>query len=606
MSLTPPPRSSWAWVGNGPASSSCTGAGPGNSVANGGAWLATHTSSFSTGTPCAAPGAGPNPHIMTPASAPAATATASAGSSSGCSGGCCGSGSPWPTPPPPTPAQGCGSAIGGDSWGTWPIAEASAPRQLQLSGSWPDGGGNSSNTWPTWPSSPSAPWENDEKEKRKGSKYGSKAQVHASGSADAPLSNAQVFKELRLVGYSAERGYDVADIVEAIRRAKGSTARAIRILRDKAKKEEDTGTTAGAMVGTPSTGSSGAVASTFVVAGAATVVGSFSKDKSLTQPSSAWQSPYEAADAWGEDSSRVSRRRRQSDAPLVDGVPGRRHSLGFVARGSRQGSEAAAPSGRRGWSAERRLEASPSASEGFSSENEDGGAFATRGSGFRTRPSSMPPIAKAPAPQGFGADSFGGGSSSGAVVGRTPARSNWGRKLMGGLKGMFEKRADLRILMVGLDASGKTTILYKLKLGEVTTTIPTIGFNVETVQYKNISFTVWDVGGQDKIRPLWRHYYAGTNGLIFVVDSNDVDRIEDARVELTRMMGEEEMRDASLLVFANKQDLPQAMRASEITRRLGLDSLPRSRKWFVQPACGPSGDGLYEGLDWLSGALRHA
>ena len=85
---------------------------------------------------------------------------------------------------------------------------------------------------------------------------------------------------------------------------------------------------------------------------------------------------------------------------------------------------------------------------------------------------------------------------------------------------MFGKQ-EMRILMVGLDAAGKTTILYKLKLGEAVTTIPTIGFNVETVEYKNISFTVWDVGGQDKIRPLWRHYYQNTQGLIFVVDSND-------------------------------------------------------------------------------------
>merc|ERR1712050_528705 len=80
---------------------------------------------------------------------------------------------------------------------------------------------------------------------------------------------------------------------------------------------------------------------------------------------------------------------------------------------------------------------------------------------------------------------------------------------------------EMRILMVGLDAAGKTTILYKLKLGEVVTTIPTIGFNVKSVEYKNINFTVWDIGGQDKIRPLWRHYYTGTNGLIYVVDSND-------------------------------------------------------------------------------------
>ena len=73
------------------------------------------------------------------------------------------------------------------------------------------------------------------------------------------------------------------------------------------------------------------------------------------------------------------------------------------------------------------------------------------------------------------------------------------------------------------------------------------------MEYKNLSFTVWDVGGQDKIRPLWRHYYQGTNGLIYVVDSNDRDRIEDAREELTKMLNEDEMRDAVLLVFANKQ-----------------------------------------------------
>uniref|UniRef100_A0A8R7P684 ADP-ribosylation factor n=1 Tax=Triticum urartu TaxID=4572 RepID=A0A8R7P684_TRIUA len=129
---------------------------------------------------------------------------------------------------------------------------------------------------------------------------------------------------------------------------------------------------------------------------------------------------------------------------------------------------------------------------------------------------------------------------------------------------LFAKK-EMRILMVGLDAAGKTTILYKLKLGEIVTTIPTIGFNVETVEYKNISFTVWDVGGQDKIRPLWRHYFQNTQGLIFVVDSNDRERVVEARDELHRMLNEDELRDAVLLVFANKQDLPNAMNAAEIT-----------------------------------------
>ncbi|CAE1274053.1 ARF1_2 [Acanthosepion pharaonis] len=150
-----------------------------------------------------------------------------------------------------------------------------------------------------------------------------------------------------------------------------------------------------------------------------------------------------------------------------------------------------------------------------------------------------------------------------------------------------------------------TTILYKLKLGEIVTTIPTIGFNVETVEYKNISFTVWDVGGQDKIRPLWRHYFQNTQGLIFVVDSNDRERIGEARDELSRMLGEDELRDAVLLVFANKQDLPNAMNAAEVTDKLGLHSL-RNRTWYIQATCATSGDGLYEGLDWLSNQLKNS
>jgi ADP-ribosylation factor protein 1 len=177
---------------------------------------------------------------------------------------------------------------------------------------------------------------------------------------------------------------------------------------------------------------------------------------------------------------------------------------------------------------------------------------------------------------------------------------------MGGSFGKLFKRLfykkDMRILMVGLDAAGKTTILYKLKLGEIVTTIPTIGFNVETVEYKNINFTVWDVGGQDKIRPLWRHYFQNTQGLIFVVDSNDRERVNEAAEELQKMLNEDELRDAALLVFANKQDLPNAMSVAELTDKLGLHSI-RNRKWYIQSTCATSGDGLYEGLDWLSNVL---
>jgi len=166
---------------------------------------------------------------------------------------------------------------------------------------------------------------------------------------------------------------------------------------------------------------------------------------------------------------------------------------------------------------------------------------------------------------------------------------------------LFDKffgKKDMRILMLGLNAAGKTTILYKLKLGEVVSSVPTIGFNVETVEYKNIKFTVWDVGGQDKIRLLWRHYFQNTQGLIFVVDSSDKERVELAREELQRMLGEEELRDAVLLVFANKQDLG-VMSVAEATEKLGLHTI-RGREWYIQGTCAMTGDGLYEGLEWLS------
>ncbi|XP_067861382.1 ADP-ribosylation factor 5 [Heptranchias perlo] len=169
------------------------------------------------------------------------------------------------------------------------------------------------------------------------------------------------------------------------------------------------------------------------------------------------------------------------------------------------------------------------------------------------------------------------------------------------LNRLFGKQ-QMRILMVGLDAAGKTTILYKLKLGEIVTTIPTIGFNVETVEFKNICFTVWDVGGQDKIRPLWRHYFQNTQGLIFVVDSNDRERVQESVEELQKMLQEDELRDAVLLIFANKQDLPNAMPVAELSDKLGLQRLNK-RTWYVQATCATQGSGLYEGLDWLSTEL---
>lgn len=149
---------------------------------------------------------------------------------------------------------------------------------------------------------------------------------------------------------------------------------------------------------------------------------------------------------------------------------------------------------------------------------------------------------------------------------------------------------------------GLPSVLYKLKLGEVVTTVPTIGFNVETVQYHNISFTVWDVGGQHKIRALWRHYYLGTDGLIFVVDSTDQARFDEVAQELHTLLAYDEMKDAKVLILANKQDLPDAVSASEVSEKLSLRSL-RHHEWYIQPCAATVGTGLYEGLDWLTKAI---
>ena len=129
------------------------------------------------------------------------------------------------------------------------------------------------------------------------------------------------------------------------------------------------------------------------------------------------------------------------------------------------------------------------------------------------------------------------------------------------------------------------------------------GFNVEKVQYKNVMFTVWDVGGQEKLRPLWRHYFNNTDGLIFVVDSLDRDRIDRAREEFTSIINDPFMRNSAILIFANKQDMKNCLSAAEIAERMGLSEL-RGRRWHVQSAVATQGLGLYEGLDWLSDTLK--
>ncbi|KAL7289104.1 ADP-ribosylation factor-like protein 4C [Trichogramma pretiosum] len=165
----------------------------------------------------------------------------------------------------------------------------------------------------------------------------------------------------------------------------------------------------------------------------------------------------------------------------------------------------------------------------------------------------------------------------------------------------------LHVAMLGLDSAGKTTALYRLKFDQYINTVPTIGFNCERVRgtvgkAKGVNFLVWDVGGQEKLRPLWKSYTRCTDGIIFVVDSCDTERLEEAKMELTRTARSPDNAGVPILILANKQDLPGAKEVEELEKQLGVLELgiqPGSSCIKVQPACAITGEGLHEGLDSL-------
>jgi ADP-ribosylation factor-like protein 1 len=164
---------------------------------------------------------------------------------------------------------------------------------------------------------------------------------------------------------------------------------------------------------------------------------------------------------------------------------------------------------------------------------------------------------------------------------------------------------EIRVLVLGLDNAGKTSILYRLQLGTVVHTVPTVGFNLETLTYKNISFQVWDLGGQTGLRPYWRNYCGETDAVIYVVDSTDRDRMGVAKHELFNLLDEEELRNSLLLVFANKQDCPGALPPGEVAKSLGVGAI-NNRSWTIIPSSAATGDGLELGMDWLCERLREA
>ncbi|KAK4114361.1 ARF/SAR superfamily [Canariomyces notabilis] len=160
------------------------------------------------------------------------------------------------------------------------------------------------------------------------------------------------------------------------------------------------------------------------------------------------------------------------------------------------------------------------------------------------------------------------------------------------------KDMELRILMLGLDNAGKTTIVKKIMGEDVNTVSPTLGFIIKTIDYDGYKLNIWDVGGQKTLRSYWRNYFEKTDALIWVVDATDWLRIDDCREELHGLLQEERLSGASLLVFANKTDVQGCMTGGEMRKALQLDEI-RTHRWHILRCSAITGENLKEGLAWV-------
>eukprot|EP00587_Corethron_hystrix_P012290 CAMPEP_0113310294 /NCGR_PEP_ID=MMETSP0010_2-20120614/7996_1 /TAXON_ID=216773 ORGANISM="Corethron hystrix, Strain 308" /NCGR_SAMPLE_ID=MMETSP0010_2 /ASSEMBLY_ACC=CAM_ASM_000155 /LENGTH=180 /DNA_ID=CAMNT_0000165719 /DNA_START=24 /DNA_END=566 /DNA_ORIENTATION=- /assembly_acc=CAM_ASM_000155 len=157
---------------------------------------------------------------------------------------------------------------------------------------------------------------------------------------------------------------------------------------------------------------------------------------------------------------------------------------------------------------------------------------------------------------------------------------------------------EARILILGLDNSGKTTILKSLGEEDISNVTPTQGFNVKSVVQSSLKLNVWDIGGQKSIRPYWRNYFDRTDALVYVIDSADRTRMEETGIELAQLLDEEKLSEVPLVILANKQDLMNAVPPETISTSLNLDSI-RDRSWLIYPCSAKSNEGIREGMEWL-------
>ncbi|KAJ8714304.1 hypothetical protein PYW08_007924 [Mythimna loreyi] len=166
------------------------------------------------------------------------------------------------------------------------------------------------------------------------------------------------------------------------------------------------------------------------------------------------------------------------------------------------------------------------------------------------------------------------------------------------LKKLRQKEKEMRILMLGLDNAGKTTILKRFNGEPIDTISPTLGFNIKTLEHRGYKLNIWDVGGQKSLRSYWKNYFESTDGVAWVVDSADARRLWDCARELHALLREERLAGATLLVLANKSDLPGALTSQEIREALDLDSI-KTHHWRIVRCSAVTGENLLEGMDWM-------
>lgn len=181
--------------------------------------------------------------------------------------------------------------------------------------------------------------------------------------------------------------------------------------------------------------------------------------------------------------------------------------------------------------------------------------------------------------------------------------------------GLFDKlsawlgirKKEVQVLVVGLDNSGKSTIIDHLKPPDMRASdiVPTVGFNVEKFQSRNLGFTAFDMSGQGRYRNLWEHYYKEAQGIIFVIDSSDKLRMVVAKEELDLLIQHDDItrRNIPILFFANKMDVREALSSVKVSTLMALERIS-NKPWHICASNALTGEGLQEGIEWLTGQVQ--